>query len=125
MNIAPAARANLEKLMRLACAESDALRSDLVDVETALASAKASLEKLVEDARHGGGAGERIRARRHGLLVTIETLERAAEDAREKLAVASAETNKLEALIMLGTRAHGRQGAQNAPAEAKSAARTA
>lgn len=110
------ARAGLEKLLKFARLEAEALRTDLADVARAQSAATASLTGL-DDALHReeammGDAGaadftaykEGMRARRHNLQTTMLTLEEAETSAKTRLEAASAEIRKLENLIYINER---------------------
>jgi len=124
----PRARRSLEKLMKLARADADALRVDLADIERARSAAEASLADLDEKAANeetvAGHAvadiaayREGARARRHNLRTTLITLEDAELNARTRLEAAFIEVKKLEHLIEINDRADkkaGRRGDLNA-----------
>lgn len=118
MNDAARARQGLEKLLKLACADADALRVDLVDIERARASAESSLTRLTDAVRReerltaeGAAAAdftaylEGVRERRLNLQTTMMTLTTAEENARERLEAAHLEIKKLEHLIALNAEA--------------------
>ncbi len=110
------ARAGLERLLKFARLEADALSTDLADVARAQSSAEASLtglddelrreEKVAGEADAAGFAAykEGMRARRHNLQTTLLTLEEAGTNAKTKLEAASAEIRKLENLICMNER---------------------
>ncbi len=110
------ARAGLEKLLKFARLEAEALRTDLEDVARAQSSAAASLTGLGDDLRREeammGAVNtadfvaykENMRARRHNLQTTLMTLEEAEANANTKLQAASAEIRKLENLISINDR---------------------
>ena len=106
MFLAPNARDNLMTLLRLAREEADDLRADLADIELALAAASASLALLEKDETGLTPADadetERRSMRRHRLFATREMLERAAEEAQQKLDASTAELKKLERLVAVG-----------------------
>lgn len=107
------ARASLEKLLRLARADADALRIDLVDIERARASAERSMSRLEETARREeelvkDQAGsdfaaylEGVRERRRNLQTTMITLAEAEDTARGRLQSAHVELKKLEHLLAM------------------------
>ncbi len=110
------ARAGLEKLLKFARLEVEALGTDMADVARAQSAAAASLTGLDDALRHEeammGDAGaadfaaykEGIRARRHNLQTTLLTLEEAETSAKTRLEAASAEIRKLENLIYINER---------------------
>ncbi len=110
-------RESLNKLLKIARADAEALRTDLADVERAKASAEASRQALDEtmreeevSARAGDTAAfaayvEGVRARRHNLQTTLMTLQNAEEGARDKLETSFIEIQKLEHLIGVNERA--------------------
>ncbi|VAW04478.1 hypothetical protein MNBD_ALPHA05-189 [hydrothermal vent metagenome] len=110
------ARAGLEKLLKFARLEAEALRTDLADVARAQSAAAASLTGL-DDALHHEEAvmgdvnttdfvayKENMHARRHNLQTTLLTLEEAETRAKTRLEAASAEIRKLEHLICINER---------------------
>lgn len=109
MNETPRLRNNMEKLLRIARGEADALRVDLSDIECARDTAKSSLAGLEEKIRSEEAAAanpgdlarflEGARARRLNLNNTIATLEGAEENARRNLETAFIEIKKLEHLL--------------------------
>ncbi len=117
----PRARRSLEKLLRLARADTDALRVDLADVERARDATQASLSDLEEKALREEAAGghgvaevaafrEGVRARRHNLTTTLMTLEDAELSVRDRLETAFIEVKKLEHLIEINDRADKKAG---------------
>ena len=124
----PRARRSLEKLMKLARADADALRVDLADIERARSAAEASLADLDEKATNEETVAghtvadiaayrEGVRARRLNLRTTLITLEDAELNARTRLEAAFIEVKKLEHLIEINDRADkkaGRRGDLNA-----------
>ncbi|GJL91535.1 hypothetical protein [Hyphococcus sp.] len=108
MFLAPNARDNLMTLLRLAREEADDLRADLADIELAMGAASTSLAALENEnltavsGRGGTMDAERLRVRRHRLFTTREMLDRAAEEARQRLDAATAELKKLERLVAIG-----------------------
>ena len=110
-------RESLNKLLKIARADAEALRTDLADVERAKGSAQASLQTLDEtmqqegaSAKQGDAAAfaayvEGVRARRHNLQTTLMTLQAAEESARDKLEASFMEIQKLEHLIGVNERA--------------------
>lgn len=117
----PRARRGLEKLMKLARADADALRVDLTDIERAQSAAQASLADLdAKAANEEAVAGhavaditayrEGVRARRHNLRTTLITLEDAETNARTRLQAAFIEIKKLEHLIEINERADKKAG---------------
>ena len=117
--------ANLEKLLRLANADADALRIDLADVERARRSTEASLQGMEDTVRREQemmkDAGvvdlaaylEGMRERRLNLQTTLMTLSEAEEATRDRLEAAFVEIKKLEHVIDLNKlaakKARGRQ----------------
>jgi flagellar export protein FliJ len=109
MNDTPRLRENMEKLLRIARGEADALRADLADIERARAAAKTSLTSLDEKIRTEDVAGadhgdlarflEGTRERRLNLRNTVATLDRAEENARLDLEAAFIEIKKLEHVL--------------------------
>lgn len=117
----PRARRSLEKLMKLARADADALRIDLTDIERAQSAAEASLVDLDEKAANEEAVAghtvadiaayrEGVRARRHNLRTTLITLEDAEMNARTRLEAAFIEVKKLEHLIEINDRADKKAG---------------
>ncbi len=110
------ARAGLEKLLKFARLEAEALRTDLADVARAQSAAAASLTGLDDDLRREeammgavntadfAAYKEGMRARRHNLQTTLMTLEEAETSTKTKLEAASAEIRKLENLISINER---------------------
>jgi phage-related tail protein len=110
------ARAGLEKLLKFARLEAEALSTDLVDVARAQSAAAASLTGLDDDLRREeammgdvntadfAAYKENMRARRHNLQTTLLTLEEAEASAKTRLEAASAEIRKLENLITINER---------------------
>jgi flagellar biosynthesis chaperone FliJ len=106
MFLAPNARDNLMTLLRLAREEAEDLRADLADIELAMDAAATSLamlenENLAAD-NFQVAETERLRIRRHRLFTTREMLDRAADEARQKLDTATAELKKLDRLVAIG-----------------------
>ena len=120
----PRGRDSLDKLLKLAHADADALRVDLSDIERARSAAEDSLEGLdrdvarEEEAMQGAHAGdlaaylEGVRERKRNLQVTLMTLSEAEEAAREKLETAFIEIKKLEHLIDVNVAAEKKSGAR-------------
>ncbi len=110
------ARLGLEKLLKFARLEVEALGTDLADVARAQSAAAESLagledtlrseEAMVSEADTVNFAAykEGMCARRHNLLTTLLTLEEAEANASTKLEAASAEIRKLENLIFINER---------------------
>jgi len=110
------AQESLEKLLKVARADVEALRIDLADVARAKSSAEGSLDGLDETVRReeammkeGDAAAfaaymEGVRARRHNLQTTLLTLGEAEDSARDKLEAAFLEIKKLEHLIGVSER---------------------
>jgi hypothetical protein len=117
------ARAGLEKLLKFARLEAEALRTDLADVARAQSAAAAALTGLDDDLRREEAMmgdvntadftaykadftayKEGMRARRHNLQTTLLTLEEAETSAKTRLEAASAEIRKLEHLICINER---------------------
>lgn len=94
MCLAANARDSLMTLVRLARAETAALTADLADIGKAMRAAETSLADAAE-----ASACERALRRRRSLFITLDVLDRAAEETRAKLDAAVAETKKLEALL--------------------------
>lgn len=104
-------RESLEKLLKLARGDADALRIDLADIDKAQHNAKASLTNLERSAKAEeaacaktapadlGAYLEGVRARRHNLRTTLATLSDAENKARDRLEAAFIEIKKLEHLI--------------------------
>lgn len=121
----PRGRESLGKLLKLARADVDALRVDLVDIESARVAATDSLdgldrdlareEEAMKDAHASDVAAylEGVRERRRNLYVTLATLTQAEDDVRDKLNNAFIEIKKLEHLIDVNVaaekKAHGRK----------------
>lgn len=111
------ARESLEKLLKLARADADALRVDLIDIERARVSAELSMTRLKETAQREealikGQAGadfaaylEGVRERRRNLQTTLMTLAEAEEGARGRLEAAHIEIKKFEHLIAMSDEA--------------------
>ena len=100
--------ANLEKLLRIARAEADALRADLADIERARVAAEAGLEALEKDIREesvrADGADfarfiDGARERRRNLTATVFSLRDAEAAARANLEAAFVELKKLDHLL--------------------------
>ncbi len=116
----PRARENLEKLLRLARADAEALRIDITDIERARSAAEASLSSLDEAARKEetvtnaavdiAAYREGVRARRHNLQTTLLTLADAEDNVRSRLKASFAEVKKLEHLIDMAIRAEKKAG---------------
>jgi hypothetical protein len=102
---------SLEKLLKIARADADALRIDVIDIERARASAEHSLDSLEADVkreeakmRDSGVVDfaaylEEICERRRNLRATLTTLIQVEAAARSKGRGAFAEIEKLEHLI--------------------------
>ena len=128
MFLAPNARDNLMTLMRLTREEADDLRDDLFEIDQALAAAEESIAaNAAELLGHPPSAQadlcphrEKLRARQMRLFVTRETLAKAGEEVRAKLAAATAELKKVEQLIGIG--ADPGRGDQRLTGDARAAA---
>lgn len=109
-------RDNLEKLLKIARGDTDALRSDLADIEKARQNTEISLANLEQAAKAEEASVaqspaadlaaylEGVRARRHNLRTTLLTLREAEEKARDRLKVSFVEIKKLEHLIEMQKR---------------------
>ncbi len=117
----PRARRSLEKLMKLARGDADALRVDLADIERARSAAEASLADLDEKAANEEAVAghavadiaayrEGVCARRHNIRTTLITLEDAEMNARTRLEAAFIEVKKLEHLMEINDRADKKAG---------------
>lgn len=117
----PRARRSLDKLVKIARADCDALRIDLADVERARRAAEESLNDLEKKASAEEAKGadaiadmaayrEGVRARRHNLKTTLMSLEDAEQNARSRLETAFLEVKKLEHLIEISDRADRKSG---------------
>ena len=117
----PRARRSLDKLLKIASADCDALRIDLADVERARRAAELSLSDLEKKSAAEEAAGadaiadmaayrEGVRARRHNLRTTLMVLEDAELNARNRLETAFVEVKKLEHLIEISDRADRKSG---------------
>lgn len=112
---------SLERLLKLARADADALRVDLGDIERARAAAAASLTRLAEITKREeeamqDDAGvdmlaylEGERERRLQLQASVLTLEAAETRARKRLEAAAMEIKKFEHLLALNAHS-GRKG---------------
>ncbi len=110
------AQESLEKLLKVALADVEALRIDLADMARAKSAAAASLDGLDETVRREEAMMkeddaaafeayiEGVRARRHNLQTTLLTLGEAEDSARGKLEAAFLEIKKLEHLIGVNER---------------------
>lgn len=112
-------RIGLQKLLKLARCDADALRADLADIERARSSAENSLAELQltlkreelkseQDPKTFADFADGARMRRHNLRTTLMTLESSYMHARERLSAAYAEIKKLEHLISMQDRARGK-----------------
>lgn len=118
-------RQSLDKLLRLARADADAVRADLADIECARASAESSMARLQETARREeelvkeqAGADfvaylEGVRERQRNLQTTMMTLAEAEEGAHGRLEAAHIEIKKLEHLIAMNERASRKAAARS------------
>lgn len=109
-------QAVIEKLLKLARADANALRIDLADVERARSSAEDSLKGLDDLVKREEAAMketgvvdfanylEGVRERRLNLHATLISLGRAEDEARDRLGAAFGEIKKLEHLTALGAR---------------------
>lgn len=119
----PRTRAGLEKLLKLARNDADALRQDLADIERARDAAENSLSRIefqtrMEETKEGADPValaafvEASRARRYNLRVTLMTLERSEVELRDRLEAAFAEVKKLEHLLKMHAREERKRAAK-------------
>ena len=104
----------VEKLLKVAQADAEAVRTDLLDIGRAKGSARTALAEIAESvAQEVGGAGdpvafaayaEGMRERRVNLKKTLSALENAEADAQEKLSNMLGEIAKLERLTEINAR---------------------
>lgn len=104
----------VQKLLKIARADVEAVRIDLMDIDRAKGSARAALAEIAESvAQEVGAAGDPVafvayadgmRERRVNLKKTLSALENAEADAQEKLTRALGEIAKLERLAEINAR---------------------
>ncbi len=105
---------SVEKLLKIARLDVEALRVDLADIERAQETSKRALEdilqsvrreaKTAEDAQAMAAYEDAMRERRVNIRKTLNALESAADTARDKLNAAVAEMAKLEHLADVNAR---------------------
>lgn len=132
----PRGRDSLEKLLKLARGDADALRIDLVDIERARKAAADALDGIDEDVRReekrlqgADGADfaafiDGVRERRKNLQTTLMTLGDAEDEARGKLKTAFVEIKKLEHLVAMNMRDAKKTAARKAQAASDDMAST-
>ena len=104
----------VDQLLKIARSETEALRIDLADIDKAKAAAEAALEELAaavekEERAHGADASfaayaEAMTERRFNLRKTLQSLEAAAEDVRDRLMLSLGEIAKLEEVSAVNAR---------------------